>query len=135
MDKATNLLLASEAPRGIMDVVLSGEAGGTMVYEACGHGLEGDTVKKGMSVYGGKIGEKVASSLITVVDDGTMKGRYGTSYYDEEGTKTNQNILIEKGILKGYMLCDLKSAEDLGLKATGNGMVEEKVILFRQLRE
>ncbi|AMP20720.1 hypothetical protein AZF37_05615 [endosymbiont 'TC1' of Trimyema compressum] len=123
MDKAANLLLASEAPSGTMDVVLSGEAGGTMVHEACGHGLEGDIVKKGMSVYGGKIGEKVASSLITVVDDGTMKGKYGTSYYDDEGTKTNQNILIEKGILKGYM-CDLKSAEDLGLKATGNGRRE-----------
>ena len=123
MDKTVNLLLASEAPSGIMDVILSGEAGGTMVHEACGHGLEGDIVKKGMSVYGKKIGEKVASSLITVVDDGTIKGKYGTSYYDDEGTKTNKNVLIENGILKGYM-CDLKSAEDLDLQATGNGRRE-----------
>lgn len=123
MNKATDLLYASEAPSGTMDVVLSGDAGGTMVHEACGHGLEGDIVKKGMSVYGGKIGEKVASSLITVVDDGTMKGRYGASYYDDEGTKTQRNVLIEDGVLKGYM-CDLKSAEDLGLAPSGNGRRE-----------
>lgn len=123
IDKATNLLSAREAPSGTMDIVLSGEAGGTMVHEACGHGLEGDIVKKGMSIYGRKIGEKVASSLVTVIDDGTIKGKYGTSYYDDEGTKTNKNILIEKGILKGYM-CDLRSAENLGLQATGNGRRE-----------
>ncbi|KAF0091505.1 MAG: TldD protein [Fusobacteria bacterium] len=121
--KGENLLTAKEAPSGTMPVIVSGQAGGTMVHEACGHGLEADIVKKGMSVYGEKIGEKVASELISVVDDGTIKGRYGTSYYDDEGTKTKENILIENGILKGYM-SDLQSAIELGIEATGNGRRE-----------
>ena len=123
MKKAENLLLAKEAPSGQMTVVLSGEAGGTMVHEACGHGLEGDIVKKGMSVYGGKIGEQVASPLITVVDDGTIVGKYGSGYYDDEGTKTRKNVLIENGILKGY-ISDYMTAEELGIEATGNGRRE-----------
>lgn len=121
--KGENLLKAKEAPSGTMPVVVSGEAGGTMVHEACGHGLEADIVKKGMSVYGGKLGEQVASGLISVVDDGTIKGRYGTSFYDDEGTKTKENILIDKGILKGYM-SDLQSAHELGIEPTGNGRRE-----------
>lgn len=121
--KGENLLNAKEAPSGTMPVIVSGEAGGTMVHEACGHGLEADIVKKGMSVYGEKIGEKVASELISVVDDGTIKGRYGSSFYDDEGTKTKENILIEKGILKGYM-SDLQSAIELGIEPTGNGRRE-----------
>lgn len=121
--KGENLLIAKEAPSGTMPVIVSGEAGGTMVHEACGHGLEADIVKKGMSVYGDKVGHKVASELISVVDDGTIKGRYGTSYYDDEGTKTKENILIENGILKGYM-SDLQSANELGIKPSGNGRRE-----------
>lgn len=121
--KGENLLTAKEAPSGTMPVIVSGQAGGTMVHEACGHGLEADIVKKGMSVYGEKIGEKVASELISVVDDGTIRGRYGTSYYDDEGTKTKENILIENGVLKGYM-SDLQSAIELGIEATGNGRRE-----------
>lgn len=122
-DKGERLLLAGEAPSGTMPVVLSGEAGGTMVHEACGHGLEADIVKKGMSVYGGKIGEKVASDLITVVDDGTIRGRYGSGCFDDEGTPTARNVLIENGILKGYM-SDLLSAAELGLAPSGNGRRE-----------
>ena len=121
--KGENLLNAKEAPSGTMPVIVSGEAGGTMVHEACGHGLEADIVKKGMSVYGDKIGEKVASNLISVVDDGTIKGRYGSSYFDDEGTKTKENILIENGILKGYM-SDIQSAKELNLAPTGNGRRE-----------
>ncbi len=121
--KGENLLKAKEAPSGTMPVIVSGEAGGTMVHEACGHGLEADIVKKGMSVYGNKIGEKVASELISVVDDGTIKGRYGTSFYDDEGTKTKENILIENGVLRGYM-SDLQSANELGIEPSGNGRRE-----------
>ncbi len=121
--KGENLLIANEAPSGTMPVIVSGEAGGTMVHEACGHGLEADIVKKGMSVYGNKIGEKVASELISVVDDGTIKGRYGTSFYDDEGTKTKENILIKNGVLRGYM-SDLQSADELGIDPTGNGRRE-----------
>lgn len=121
--KGENLLIAKEAPSGTMSVIVSGEAGGTMVHEACGHGLEADIVKKGMSVYGDKVGQKVASELISVVDDGTIKGRYGTSYYDDEGTKTKENILIENGVLKGYM-SDLQSANELGIEPSGNGRRE-----------
>lgn len=121
--KGENLLKAKEAPSGTMPVIVSGEAGGTMVHEACGHGLEADIVKKGMSVYGGKVGEQVASELISVVDDGTIKGRYGTSFYDDEGTKTKENILIDQGVLKGYM-SDLQSARELGIDPTGNGRRE-----------
>ncbi len=121
--KGENLLKAKEAPSGTMPVVVSGEAGGTMVHEACGHGLEADIVKRGMSVYGNKIGQKVASELITVVDDGTIKGRYGSSFFDDEGTKTRENILIEDGMLKGYM-SDLQSAKELNIKPSGNGRRE-----------
>lgn len=121
--KGENLLIAKEAPSGTMPVIVSGQAGGTMVHEACGHGLEADIVKKGMSVYGNKVGQKVASELISVVDDGTIKGRYGTSYYDDEGTKTKENILIENGILKGYM-SDLQSANELKIEPSGNGRRE-----------
>ncbi|MDD2370632.1 MAG: TldD/PmbA family protein [Firmicutes bacterium] len=121
--KGENLLKAKEAPSGTMPVIISGEAGGTMVHEACGHGLEADIVKKGMSVYGNKIGNKVASDLITVVDDGTIKGRYGSSSFDDEGTQTKENILIENGILKRYM-SDLESAKELKIAPSGNGRRE-----------
>lgn len=124
LDKGERLLEAEDAPSGTMTVVISGEAGGTMVHEACGHGLEADIVEKGMSVYGGRIGEKVASELITVVDDGTIPGRYGSGNFDDEGTKTAENILIKEGVLKGYM-SDLISARKLGLKPSGNGRRED----------
>lgn len=122
-DKGERLLQAKEAPSGTMPVVLSGEAGGTMVHEACGHGLEADIIKKGMSVYGGKVGTKVASELITVIDDGTIRGRYGSSCFDDEGTPTAANVLIENGVLKGYM-SDLLSAKELGIAPSGNGRRE-----------
>ena len=121
--KGENLLNAEGAPSGTMPVVISGDAGGTMVHEACGHGLEADIVKKGMSVYADKIGQKVASEKITVIDDGTIKGRYGTGYFDDEGTKTKENVLIENGILKGY-ITDILSAEELKIPLTGNGRRE-----------
>ncbi|QRN86548.1 TldD/PmbA family protein [Clostridia bacterium] len=117
------LLSASPAPAGKMTVVMSSEAGGTMVHEACGHGLEADLVEKGLSVYGGKIGELVASPLVTVIDDGTMENRYGSATYDDEGAPCQKNILIENGILKKYMT-DRLSAKKMGAEPSGNGRRE-----------
>lgn len=119
-ERAVRMLNAKPAPAGKMTVVMSSEAGGTMVHEACGHGLEGDLVFRGMSVYAGKLGEVVASEKVTVVDDATIEGRYGYFGYDDEGTKAEKTVLIENGVLKNYMT-DLHYAEKLGLKPTGNG--------------
>ena len=121
--KGERLLKAEGAPSGTMPVVIAGDAGGTMVHEACGHSLEADIVKKGMSVYGDKIGEKVAGEKITVIDDGGIIGRYGSGFFDDEGTKTKENILIEAGVLKGYMT-DIISAKKLNIPLSGNGRRE-----------
>jgi TldD protein len=117
------LLSAEPCPTGIMPVVLSSEAGGTMVHEACGHGLEADLVHKGLSAYVGKIGQQVASEKITVIDDAAIAGKYGSYSYDDEGTPAQRTVLIENGILKQYMT-DLQSAERMGSAATGNGRRE-----------
>lgn len=117
------LLDASPAPAGTMPVVLSAEAGGTMIHEAVGHGLEADLACNGLSVYQGKIGEQVASELITVIDDGTMPEKRGSFQFDDEGTPSQKNVLIENGILKGYMV-DKLSAMKFDMMATGNGRRE-----------
>jgi TldD protein len=117
------MLEADPAPGGAMPVVLSAEAGGTMIHEAVGHGLEGDHVNEGMSVYAGRVGEQAASPLITVVDDGTLPGRRGSLGYDDEGVPSKRNLLIEKGVLKGF-LHDRLSAQKMGAQPTGNGRRE-----------
>jgi len=121
--RAINLLNAKPCPGGKMTVVLAEEAGGTMVHEACGHGLEGDLVRKGMSVYKDKLGEMVASPLITVVDDATLSRKYGSYYYDDEGAKGRCNVLIENGELKQY-LYDYHTAKKEGTESTANGRRE-----------
>lgn len=121
--QAVTLVHARPCPGGKMPVILSSEAGGTMVHEACGHGLEGDLVQRGMSVYAGKLGEKVASEKVTVIDDGTLYQKYGSFAFDDEGHKARKNVLIENGILKKY-LCDAKTAAELGIEATGSGRRE-----------
>lgn len=118
--RALILLEARPAPAGRMPVVLAGEAGGTMIHEACGHGLEADIVGKGMSVYAGKLGKQVASKLVTVVDDPTLSGKYGSYTYDDEGTPAQKTVLIRNGILENY-LYDLNWARRHGVKPTGNG--------------
>ena len=114
---------AEPAPAGTYMAVLSSEAGGTLIHESVGHGLEADLNLKGLSVYSGRIGEKVASELITVVDDGRDPGQRGTNAMDDEGTETQRTVLIEKGILRTY-LSDRKHAEKLGIRRSGNARRE-----------
>ncbi|MDW7673908.1 MAG: TldD/PmbA family protein [Bacillota bacterium] len=121
--RAITMLEAKPAPAGKMPVVMAGEAGGTMVHEACGHGLEADLVQKGVSVYANKIGELVASPLVTVVDDGTIPGKYGSFRFDDEAVCSNKTVLIENGVLKDYMY-DRITATKEKRKPTGNGRRE-----------
>jgi len=114
---------AEPAPAGTYTVVLSSEAGGTLIHESVGHGLEADLNLKGLSVYSNRIGEKVASELITVIDDGTDPDKRGTAAMDDEGTPTSRTVLIEKGVLRTY-LSDRKHAEKLGIAKSGNGRRE-----------
>ena len=126
-DRALLMLSAPHAPAGKMMVVLSSEAGGTLIHEACGHALEADFIMKGTSVFGGKIGKKVASELVTVIDDTTLGNKFGSYAFDDEGTPAQKTILIENGILKGY-LTDYFTAKFMLLPRTGNGRRES----FRQ---
>ena len=116
-------LEAVDAPAGSMTVVLGSGWPGILLHEAIGHGLEGDFNRKGTSAFSGKIGERVASDLCTVVDDGTLEGRRGSLSIDDEGTPTENTVLIEKGILKAYMQ-DNMNARLMGQKSTGNGRRE-----------
>lgn len=116
-------LEAEEAPAGAMPVVLGSGWAGIILHEAIGHGLEGDFNRKGTSAFSGRVGERVASDLCTVVDDGTLQGRRGSLSIDDEGTPTESTILIENGILKGYMQ-DKLNARLMGAKLTGNGRRE-----------
>ncbi len=116
-------LEAKEAPAGNMIVVLGPGWPGILLHEAIGHGLEGDFNRKGTSAFSGRVGERVASDLCTVVDDGTLQGRRGSLSIDDEGTPTEKTVLIENGILKGYMQ-DKLNARLMGVKPTGNGRRE-----------
>ena len=125
---AVQNVAAEPAPAGTYTVVLASDAGGTLIHESVGHGLEADLNLKGMSVYSGRLGQKVASELITVLDDGTDPGKRGTAAMDDEGTQTHRTVLIENGILKTY-LSDKKHARKLGIAESGNGRRES----FRHL--
>lgn len=118
--RALMMLTARRAPGGRMPVVISSEAGGTMIHEAIGHGLEADLVQQGVSVYSKEIGQLVASPLITVIDDPTLQKKRGSFRFDDEGTPSRQNVLVEKGILKSYMYDKLTALKD-GVTSTGNG--------------
>ncbi len=121
--QAVALLSAPSAPAGRMTVVLGSEAGGTMIHEAVGHGLEADHIQDSSSVYSGKIGEKVASSLITVVDDPTIPNKRGSYSFDDEGVPAQRKILIYKGILKDFMY-DIVTAMRDSKGSNGNGRRE-----------
>lgn len=116
-------LEAIDSPAGTMEVVLGAGWPGILLHEAVGHGLEGDFNRKGTSAFSGRIGEKVASELCTVVDDGTIADRRGSLSVDDEGNQTQNTMLIEKGILKGYMQ-DEHNARLMGMGLTGNGRRE-----------
>lgn len=118
--RAISMLTARPAPAGTMPVIISARAGGTMIHEAVGHGLEADIACENMSVYSGKIGEVVASKLLTVVDDATIPKRRGSFTFDDEGTPAGRTVLIENGVLKTYM-SDRAMDIQHGHKPTGNG--------------
>lgn len=121
--RACDLLDAEPAPSGRMPVVLAGEAGGTMVHEACGHGLEADLVQKEVSVYADQRGEEVASRAVTVVDDATLPGRYGSYAFDDEGVAAREVTLIKDGVLTDYLYDILTSRKD-GCPSNGHGRRE-----------
>ena len=116
-------LTAEPAPAGEMPVVLGAGWPGVLFHEAVGHGLEADAVHKKSSVYTGQCGQRVASSLCTIVDDGTLPGCRGSLHVDDEGTETARNVLVENGVLKQYMH-DRHSAMLMGARVTGNGRRE-----------
>src|SRR5213075_2693770 len=116
-------LEAVDAPAGEMTVVLGPGWPGILLHEAIGHGLEGDFNRKGSSAFSGRIGERVAAPGVTVIDDGTIENRRGSLNIDDEGNPTQRTVLIEDGILKGYMQ-DSHNAHLMRAGATGNGRRE-----------
>jgi TldD protein len=114
---------AVEAPAGTMTVVLGPGWPGILLHEAVGHGLEGDFNRKGTSAFAGRLGQTVASELVTVVDDGTIPNRRGSLNVDDEGVPTSRTVLIDKGVLRGYMQ-DRLNARLMGMPLTGNGRRE-----------
>lgn len=117
---ATSQLGAVEAPAGQQSVVLAPGWSGILLHEAVGHGLEADFIHKGTSLYSGKLGEKVASDLVTVIDNGELPHKRGSLNVDDEGEVAKEKVLIENGILKGFM-ADRLSAQEMGTASTGSG--------------
>ncbi|MCP2604932.1 TldD/PmbA family protein [Candidatus Aminicenantes bacterium AH-873-B07] len=117
------MLKAKDAPAEIMDVVIQNGWGGVLVHEAVGHPLEADNIAKKIGAFTGKLGEKVASDIFTMVDDGTLPNFRGTTNFDDEGTQMKRNVLIKDGVLVKYM-SDILSAKQLRMERTGNGRRE-----------
>lgn len=120
---AKTMLNSGYAPSGNMPVIIDNKFGGVIFHEACGHGLEATSVAKGTSVFAGKIGQQVASPLVSAVDDGTLTNHWGSANIDDEGTPTRRNLLIENGILKGYMI-DKLNGRRMGMESTGSARRE-----------
>lgn len=121
--RAVMMLTAQKAPGGRMPAVISSKAGGTMIHEAIGHGLEADLSQQGLSVFSNKLGTRIASHLISVVDDSTLPAKRGSFRFDDEGTPSQRTVLVENGVLKNYMY-DKLSAMKNGAISTGNGRRE-----------
>lgn len=113
-----------KCPSGNMSVVVDCGFGGLLFHEACGHSLEANSVSKGMSEFSGRLGQQVASPLVTLIDDGSMAGAWGSMAIDDEGVPTRRSVLIENGILKGYMIDRLESRR-MGMPPTGSGRRED----------
>ena len=120
---AIQALEAQPAPAGTFPVVLSSSAGGTMIHEACGHGLEADLALAGMSAFAGKLGQRVAGEGVTIIDDGTLPHKRGSQAIDDEGNPVSRVVLIENGILKAY-LQSRKTSRKMATEPTGNGRRE-----------
>ena len=114
------MLNAPEMVGGVYPVIIHNGFGGVLFHEACGHSLEATSVAKNMSVFSGKIGEKIASDIVTAIDDGTVGDEWGSLNIDDEGNPTKKNVLIENGVLKGYMIDD-RNGKIMGMPSTGNG--------------
>ena len=114
------MLEAEECPAGQMDVVIQNGWGGVLVHEAVGHPLEADNIAKKIGAFTGKLGQKVAADIFTMVDDGSLRNRRGTTNFDDEGTQMQRNVLIRNGVLEKYMT-DILSAKQLQMERTGNG--------------
>jgi TldD protein len=120
---AVTMLHGDLCPSGVMPVVIDNEFGGVIFHEACGHSLEATSVAKGHSVFCGKLGQQIASPIVTAIDDGTIPNAWGSQNIDDEGRPTQKNVLIENGILKGYMI-DRLNGRRMGMEATGNSRRE-----------
>ncbi|HHV45861.1 MAG TPA: TldD/PmbA family protein [Tissierellia bacterium] len=117
---AKTMIMADYCPSGVMPVVIHNEFGGVLFHEACGHSLEATSVAKGNSVFSGKLGQQIASPVVTAIDDGTLPNEWGSLNVDDEGTPTQRNVLIENGILKSYLV-DKLNGRRMGMKSTGSG--------------
>ncbi len=120
---AVTMLGAGQCPSGKMTVVIDNGFGGVIFHEACGHSLEATAVARNASVFAGKLGERIASDVVTAIDDGTIPNGWGTLNVDDEGNPTRRNVLIENGILKGYMIDKLNGLR-MGMEATGSSRRE-----------
>ena len=116
---AVTMVKAKYSPSGRMPVIIDNGFGGVIFHEACGHGLEATSVAKGLSVFAGKIGQQIASPLVTAIDDGSIPNEWGSYSIDDEGTQSQRNVLIENGILKGYMI-DKLNARRMNMDITGS---------------
>ncbi len=116
---AVTMVNAEYAPSGRFPVIINSEFGGVIFHEACGHGLEATSVAKGTSVFADKLGQQIASPLVSAVDDGTIPNAWGSQNIDDEGNSTRRNVLIENGILKGYMV-DRLNGRRMDMEATGS---------------
>ncbi|SHI44061.1 TldD/PmbA family protein [Lutispora thermophila] len=117
---AKTMVYADYSPVGVMPVVIDNGFGGLMFHEACGHSLEASSVAKGVSVFSNKLGQKIASDVVTLIDDGSIPNFWGSLGVDDEGKKTQKNVLIENGVLKSYMV-DKLNGRRMGIESTASG--------------